>query len=409
MFSAWVGSLAIGNNGALRAALTKMNIGLLWHSVGSGNLGVVALTLSQLALVGEATRQAQVSPAITIFGWRPDSANAATLPGVRFMPINARALLPGSQFRQALAACDLVLDVGEGDSFSDIYGFKRLAYLLVTKVLAARRAVLILSPQTLGPFRSRVADWLARRTLDKASMVFARDQLSYDWLVARGSSTRFVQAIDMAFKLPFAPPVRETGPGPVRLGINVSGLLFGGGYGGDNSLGLRTDYAALTRRLITWARQQQMEVWLVPHVTSNSLAEEDDLAAAQRLATEFEGLNLAGPFASPVDAKSFMASLDFFIGGRMHACIGALSAGVPTVPLAYSRKFNGLFGSLGYRWFVDCRVQETDEAFAFVCDAFSRRDELVLEVQSANVLAKQKLQPYQACLAQAFEARRSKP
>ncbi|MES2716506.1 MAG: polysaccharide pyruvyl transferase family protein [Pseudomonadota bacterium] len=325
------------------------------------------------------------------------------------MPISARALLPGSAFRQALAACDVVLDVGEGDSFSDIYGLKRLFYLVATKLLAARHAVLILSPQTLGPFASSLAERLARWALGKATMVFARDPLSYDWLVARGPSPRFAQAIDMAFKLPFSPRAPVSSPGPARLGINVSGLLFGGGYGGGNSLGLRTDYAALTRQLITWARQQQAEVWLVPHVTSNSLSEEDDLAAAQRLVAEFDGVHLAGPFASPVDAKSFMASLDFFVGGRMHACIGAFSAGVPTVPLAYSRKFNGLFGALGYRWFVDCRALSTDEAFAFVCQAFQRRSELATAVQAANALALQKLQPYQSCLVGALQAGRSRP
>jgi hypothetical protein len=46
-----------------------------------------------------------------------------------------------------------VLDIGAGDSFTDIYGPKRFAYLWLTKAMAiARRRPLVLSPQTIGPF-----------------------------------------------------------------------------------------------------------------------------------------------------------------------------------------------------------------------------------------------------------------
>ena len=58
---------------------------------------------------------------------------------------------------------------------------------------------------------------------------------------------------------------------------------------------------------------------------------------------------VAPAFRTPVEAKSYIAGMDFFAGARMHACIAAVSSGVPVYPLAYSRKFNGLFvETLGY-------------------------------------------------------------
>ena len=55
-------------------------------------------------------------------------------------------------------------------------------------------------------------------------------------------------------------------------------------------------------------------------------------------------------FKDPIQAKSFISGLDFFIGSRMHACIAAFSSGVPVIPLAYSRKFCGLFvNTIGYQ------------------------------------------------------------
>lgn len=65
-------------------------------------------------------------------------------------------------------------------------------------------------------------------------------------------------------------------------------------------------------------------------------------------AAEFPGSVLAPAFASPSEAKSYIAGMDFFMGARMHACITALLSGVPVVPMAYSLKFEGLFGSLDW-------------------------------------------------------------
>ena len=45
--------------------------------------------------------------------------------------------------------------------------------------------------------------------------------------------------------------------------------------------------------------------------------------------------------------KHVIGQCDLFIGSRMHACIAALSQNVPTVGIAYSRKFAGVFETVG--------------------------------------------------------------
>lgn len=71
---------------------------------------------------------------------------------------------------------------------------------------------------------------------------------------------------------------------------------------------------------------------------------------------------LVRTFVSPIDAKNYISKLDFFIGARMHATIGAFSSGVPIAPIAYSRKFSGLYGSIGYPYIIDCTVLDESEA-----------------------------------------------
>ena len=373
-------------------------IGMLWHSVASGNLGVVALTLSQMAIVSNAARLANIQVRIKVFGWALDGAMKAA-PGferVEYIPINVKSLLlPGSQLRQQLSTCDLVLDVGEGDSFSDIYGFKRLLYLCLSKkIVTANATSLVLSPQTLGPFASKLNERMACWALSDATRVFARDPMSMDWAKNHVSHGRISEAIDMAFCLPFDAQNKVAAPA-LRIGINVSALLYFGGYGGGNSLGLTLNYKDLTHRLVEWAQAiPHAEVWLIPHVMSSDIGEEDDPTAAHEVQKLYPQVKIAGPFSGPSDAKSFISGMNFFTGGRMHACIGAFSSGVPTVPLAYSRKFNGLFRSLEYPVLVDCRTMNIDEAMAVIKDAFARRNEVALQVAHGVALANSKLQVY---------------
>ena len=66
------------------------------------------------------------------------------------------------------------------------------------------------------------------------------------------------------------------------------------------------------------------------------------------------------------------------MGARMHACIAAFSSGVPVVPMAYSRKFEGLFGSLGYDRTVDCTADSAERSWRILA-AYEARVALAAE------------------------------
>lgn len=83
----------------------------------------------------------------------------------------------------------------------------------------------------------------------------------------------------------------------------------------------------------------------------------------------------------------------------MHACIAAFSTGVPVVPLAYSRKFNGLFTSLGYHWLADGKVLTTTQAVQAILDGFKRRRTLDIDIARAMGIVEQRLNHYESFLA----------
>jgi polysaccharide pyruvyl transferase WcaK-like protein len=369
------------------ASAGEVAIGLLWHSPNSGNLGIGALTVSNVALARRAAVTVGLKPRFRIQGFVDDgNPTYVTDPDIEVVALNAKAMLPGGAYWSSLPDLDCVLDIGGGDSFADIYGAKRFGYLWLSKMMAAARGVpLLLSPQTIGPFTRQPQRLLAAAAMRRAEAVVARDPMSFDAARAMAPTARVVQSVDVAFALPFERRRRKPGKA-IEVGVNVSGLLFNGGYSGANEFGMQVDYAEFSRRLIAaLLARPGVSVKLVCHATGDVLLQDDDGRVADRLAAEFPAVSRVPTFASPSDAKSYISGLDFLVAGRMHACIAAYSSGVPVAPVAYSRKFAGLFqGVLDYDHLVPVTGMDTDRALAFTLDCLDRRAALKAEIEQGN-------------------------
>ncbi|MFM6854241.1 MAG: polysaccharide pyruvyl transferase family protein, partial [Sphingopyxis sp.] len=362
-----------------------LHIGLLWHSATSGNLGVGALTVANIAIVRAAADAAGVPVRLTIMGMADGDCPSVVGADVAVRTITMRALLSPTGMAAWLRTMDAVVDIGAGDSFADIYSAKRFFMLWFSKWLAvAARVPLILAPQTIGPFTRAPYTQLAGWIMNRATAVVARDRASLALAQALAPRARAMLAADVAFALPYTDcsaqragggaDVPADGAGRVRVGINVSGLLYHQAETGANHFALDIDYAAYIHALIAQlTARRDVEVMLVTHAISGRDATDDDGAIADRLAAQYPARVRVPAFAHPSDAKSFISSLDFLIASRMHACIAACSSGVPFLPVAYSRKFEGVFGLIGYDWQVPVRGLDTAQAVAATLAAFDDR------------------------------------
>lgn len=383
--------------------LKSITIGLFWHSPNSANLGVGALTLSNISIIRQVCEKAYLKPIFKIFGFVDNREIYVTGNDISVIKVDGRyAFFPRSGIDEEISNCDFILDIGAGDSFTDIYGFKRFLFLTISKIRVLRNKVpLILSPQTIGPFEhwyTRVfAGWIIRN----ATMIFARDQLSHDYainILGTDSHKTFLST-DVAFALPYIKPSSQNAS-ETNIGINVSGLLFNGGYTGQNEFGLTINYPDLIRKVITFFIEKKCKVHLMAHVICDNFATEDDYTVCQTLASEFPEIVVAPPFSDPIEAKTAIAKMDLFMGARMHACIAAISSGVSVIPMAYSRKFGGLFGALGYHHTLDCLSMTTDEAFDYIKESYNNRSQLQVDAYAANALTEEKLETYRENLFQ---------
>ena len=389
-----------------------LKIALISHSVSNDNMGVGALSVSEVAILRRIAQDLALDLHITVIDSLAERPPYVTGADIEICP--ARPLREPLGFFRVVRNNDMVIDIGAGDSFADIYGSHRLAQMFVMKYLTHLAGKpLVLAPQTFGPFRHRLSTIFARQSIRLSAITATRDSLSTACLREMGSTAAIIEASDVALRLPYDPPPPRPEGGPVRVGINVSGLLMSGGYTGKNMFGLRMDYPQLIRDILQRfaARPEPCEIHLVPHVISWTQRDalEDDYTASVKLSEEFPSVTVAPAFTSPSEAKSYIAGLDFFMGARMHACIAAFSSGVPVVPMAYSRKFAGLFGTLGYDETVDCTTQSAEDILTRIFDAYERRSDLIQAQKTALETGLKKLALYEAALGDLMErlARRS--
>jgi polysaccharide pyruvyl transferase WcaK-like protein len=381
-----------------------IRIGLLWHSASSGNLGVGALTLANMAIARGAAAEVGLDPSFLIIGMRDGQAAYVREADVHSFVIDTRSLISPVGYSSALGGVDCLLDIGAGDSFAEIYGPKRFAFFWATKMIAlVRRVPLLLSPQTIGPFTRQPYRGLAASAMERAQMVVARDAKSLEVAREIAPAARTMLAVDVAFALPFEDRSAERGEEKLRVGVNASGLLFSDAEAGRNRFNLGFDYAALTRRLLAeLTARDDVEVHLITHVASPNIPEDDDGQLAERLAVEFPAVISVPTFAGPSEAKSYISSLDFLVAARMHACIAAFSSGVPVVPISYSRKFSGLFGMLGYERMVPAQGVDTDGALDIIRGGLEQRQLLEEEIGRGMAKVDALLDGYRAELRRFF-------
>ena len=295
-------------------------------------------------------------------------------------------------FEQVLSA-DVIMDITGGDSFAEIYMESGLKSQFAVKKLAFQFGKpLVLLPQTIGPFHTTRVRRTAASIMNRSALVATRESSGLDELRSMlGTLTdRFVCCPDVAFSLrpmpikSYSQPILNRDSGPL-IGINVSGLLWGCNVG----FGLADDYRELTWRILEWALSlPNARVLLVPHVFNqvgklptkpDELGEFPELPLAKELkekACEKWGprVDFVDQAYSAAELKWIIGHCDFFIGARMHACIGAISQAIPTVTLAYSKKAAGVMGMLQAQELVlDLRAGDSQKIVSQISNAFANR------------------------------------
>lgn len=372
------------------------NIILANSLMNNSNCGCLALTYMSIILIDQifSSKGYQYKLYLTDSGWQNDCDYEFNVLGKTYKYTTCSyyngiswkvslykkiqdLLLLRRSSKRIFMKCDYILTGGFGDSFSDIYGIERFLYVNhINRIAYENNKPLCFLPQTIGPFYHEDVKKEACKSLSRSCLCMSRDKLSQEFILNNiPSLNKAKEYIDMAFFLPYEK--LSFSNENIHIGLNISGLLWNNGYTKNNEFGLTTDYKHLIRVLIDFfGKNPNTIIHIIPHVPDRIKTIDDDYSISYQLWKDCNNnrVILAPFFTNPIEAKNYIAGMDFFLGARMHSTIAAFSSNVPVVPMSYSRKFEGLYNeTLNYPYVINLKTMSLVEILDFVSDTFNNR------------------------------------
>ena len=321
----------------VRDAQPAQSVLILWADHSSANLGVQALAAGATALVMSAW------PGATIEYYQHNDLTGRQPVRLGFANLGFAYVWPRHAIRRWLASYGAIIDMGAGDSFTDIYGWRRMLSMSLLRLVAGCSTDrLVLGPQTIGPFRHGFSRRLSRFSLRRTKLIIARDSASRAYArTALGIEPRLGTDVVFAVSIPDSVPAR------FDIVFNVSGLLWNSD---DQTNAAR--YQAACLELCRSLRAKGRRFSLLVHVQSNASLDDDSVACRELAELLGDRVEVLVP-RDLADVRAILGGANVVIAARMHACLNAISVGVPAIAWAYSRKFEPLLADLGWNAVVD--------------------------------------------------------
>lgn len=393
---------------------------LLGAALDTGNMGVSALSASLIKLIIDTKPNADITLIIGNRSSKPQSvlvngkkteikvSNYRMSPKAplnkqlfwilliaflqRIIPVQIirKKIINSNPLLNTLIQADLIGNIRGGDSFSDIYGLSKFLMGSVPNfIIFLLKKKIILLPQTYGPFNTILAKKIAKYIFNNSLKIYSRDKYSIkivseilqnnDKVIDFCPDVAFTLEVSFPKKINIYPPINIEENRQFKLiGINVNGLMYNGGYTGKNMFGLNLDYQLFIREVIkSLLKINETKILLVPHTFATPGNVNSDPDACREIFDELHKKNqnkihMVSQIYDQHNIKGIINKCDFFIGSRMHACIAALSQNIPTIGVAYSRKFIGVFESVGVGdWVIDAKNENNSSAEQIVLEKYN--------------------------------------
>lgn len=232
---------------------------------------------------------------------------------------------------------DVVLDAA-GFSYSDQWGVNSSQELASScKRWKKNGTKVILLPQAWGPFQSQKIRKAIKTAVENADLVFAREKVSYDYLV---------DVVGERQNLRMAPDFTNLIQGILPDDFDVK----------SNRFCLVPNY-----RMIDKSPKPQSEAYLPFMITCAQylidkgqspfiLVHEgaNDLMLAEQINNAVGGVLPIVKETHPLKIKGILGACEATLGSRFHGLVSALSQAVPSLATGWSHKYQMLFDDYGF-------------------------------------------------------------
>ena len=302
--------------------------------------------------------------------------------------VNGRVLLH-EKFLNAYLKADLIIDLS-GDSFADTRFSSIINCLGLFPGILLRKPIVLFS-QSIGPFK-----WISypfvKFCFNNVRLITARGMMTKTYLDALKINPQIRLVSDCAFMLHGASRNLVE-----KIGVQEGITMVPNGYIGVSVSALfartKRDYVAIMVKMIEYLLQElNSSVLLISH---SFLPTEDDRIVARKIYDGVENnehLFIVKREYSAEALKGVIGLCSVFIGSRMHAAIGALSSGIPTLVIADSHKYYEVMEGVGQEQFIcDLHSLSLQELVMKINKLWKNRDlirmDLTLTLKKQKALA----------------------
>lgn len=294
---------------------------------------------------------------------------------------------------------DLIIELS-GDTYGDNISFGKFIIDSINLLSAClmRKPVVSLA-NSPGPFSGKMKKLIASLVFNNLTLITTREPISADLLRSMNIKTPIITTACPVFLLE---PVQEKRVKQLmeleRITENYKPTI-GFNLSGDSLYSDLDEYVFIVKFLLNNLHAQ---VILIPHTYrtepgSRQLTHGLDYVRLKALYQEVtkvnnkkEMLKLIEGFYSANEVKGLIGKLDFFISGRLHAGVAALSQCVPTVLLAYGHKHFGFARMLNMEQYVWCPSMGKDKLMAIIKEAWDNKEKIRIQLNEGIPLIKER-------------------
>jgi polysaccharide pyruvyl transferase WcaK-like protein len=223
--------------------------------------------------------------------------------------------------------------------------FSRTWEILVAKYL---HKLVIMFPNSIGPFRTYVGRFLSKLSLNNCTFVLIRDPVSYEIAGKMNLKSNRVLTADTA--LLYDSKMIATSKVFFDHPVGVSPGIYGSTLSEEERNNCILGHA---KALDEGIEKHGFNVYFLPHFIIGF--EHDDLEISKLILEKMQRKDRAKiVLAKTVDEyKSYIDQMEILISSKMHPAILAASSHVPILCIAYDHKQTGFFKRLGME---DCVI-----------------------------------------------------
>jgi colanic acid/amylovoran biosynthesis protein len=335
---------------------------------------------------------------------------AAMIPYILFgdssltrMLLSRRQRMVCNLFKKA----DLVMTAPGGFIFDAHWNvISMLMEIVVPKMFGKK---VLLSPQSIGPIRSKILKYIVSKALDGCHTICLREPISMEFVEKELQVPRsnVVRMIDLAFfhrtsERQLAQRILEKEFG-IKAGerfIAATVIQWNFPHHRDPAA-LRHRYLrAVGDALLQAAERYDMKIIMLNQVS-------EDLPAA-RVVKEIVGDRLIVDFndRTPAVIRGMFSHATLSVTSRFHSCIFSLLEGIPSIAISYVWKTRGIMQELGLaEWVHSIEAVEASAILAQIDAIMERRPQLIVSVQEKVAAYRTKFPLYSDLIGEALLGR----